>query len=92
MVVQKNTTFRSNGINNMAAIGDFFDWPNSNYFFFKVMDQFSQNFAGIDQQDGRQMDYFDSNIFFSETTGPNLTKLCRNDVWMLHKNTTFRSG
>ena len=24
---------------------------------------------------------------------PNLTKLCRNDVWMvLHKNTTFRSG
>ena len=21
-----------------------------------------------------------SNIFFSETTGPNLTKLCRNDV------------
>ena len=34
-----------------------------------------------------------SNIFFSETTGPNLTKLCRNDVWMiLYKNTTFRSG
>ena len=33
-----------------------------------------------------------SNIF-SETTGPNLTKLCRNDVWMiLYKNTTFRSG
>ena len=33
-----------------------------------------------------------SNIF-SETTLPNLTKLCRNDVWMvLHKNTSFRSG
>ena len=34
-----------------------------------------------------------SNIFFSETTWPNLTKLYRNDVWMiLDKNTTFRSG
>ena len=34
-----------------------------------------------------------SNIFFSETTGPNLTKLYKNDICMvLHKKTSFCSG
>ena len=27
MVVHKNTTFRSDQINKMAAIGDYSDWP-----------------------------------------------------------------
>ena len=108
MVVHKNTTFRSDLINKMAAICVYSDWPIFKKKKFKVLDWFSQNFAGmtlrwssanilifipIDQQDGRQMDYFDWRNFKHLLLWNCLTKLCRNDVWMvLHKNTTFRSG
>ena len=111
MVVHKNTTFRSDRINKMAAIGDYSDWPNSKKFFLKFWIDFHKTLQEW-LLDGLQQKYkFSfrlinkmaakwiiligriSNIFFSETTGPNLTKLCRNNVWMiLYKNTTFRSG
>ena len=47
MVVHKNTTFRSDLINKMAASGDYFDWPIFKKQIFKVLFRFSQNFAGM---------------------------------------------
>ena len=52
----------------------------------------------LNKQNGRHSRFFIligrfSKIFFSETTGPNLTKLCKNDPWMvLHKNTSLCSS
>ena len=52
----------------------------------------------LNKQNGRQSRFFIligrfSKIFVSETTGQNLTKLCKNDLWMvLHKYTSFCSG
>ena len=58
-------------------------------------------FVPTDKQDGHKQLFFIliggfSKIFSSDTTVPNLTKLDRNDVWMvhpppLHKNTPLRS-
>ena len=81
MVVHKNTTFGSDRINKMAAIGDYVWLAGFKNIFFKLywidfhktlpgmssMGWSSENMSvvrrPIDQQDGRQMDYFDWPIF-----------------------------